>query len=149
MNSSERGLRSPGPSKLWTRDSKWPLACRPRVCRAVAFSSSFLNHMPRAQERWWLHFRSRGNSDMVEMSLDAEKQPKGFIEKFDPAHQTLIRAVRKALRADADRQRAGVRQLQLLCHRLLSNGTAVGCDCLDGRRSKRSRLLFYPWRPSS
>ena len=28
----------------------------------------------------------------------AEKQLKGFIEKFEPKHQTLIRAVRKALR---------------------------------------------------
>ncbi|HEV2827285.1 MAG TPA: hypothetical protein VGW76_06735 [Pyrinomonadaceae bacterium] len=28
---------------------------------------------------------------------DAEKQLKSFIEKFDPKHQTLIRAVRKAL----------------------------------------------------
>jgi len=30
---------------------------------------------------------------------DAEKQLKGFIDKFDPQHQTLIRAVRKALRS--------------------------------------------------
>jgi hypothetical protein len=29
---------------------------------------------------------------------DAEKQLKSFIEKFEPKHQTLIRAVRKALR---------------------------------------------------
>ena len=29
---------------------------------------------------------------------DAEKQLKGFIDKFEPRHQTLIRAVRKALR---------------------------------------------------
>src|SRR4026209_2720484 len=29
---------------------------------------------------------------------DAEKQLKSFVAKFDPAHQTLIRAVRKALR---------------------------------------------------
>jgi hypothetical protein len=28
---------------------------------------------------------------------DAERQLKGFIEKFEPSHQTLIRAVRKAL----------------------------------------------------
>jgi hypothetical protein len=31
-------------------------------------------------------------------SADAEKQLKGFIAKFEPKHQTLIRAVRKALR---------------------------------------------------
>src|SRR5260370_12176064 len=30
--------------------------------------------------------------------VDAEKQLKGFIAKFEPRHQTLIRAVRKALR---------------------------------------------------
>lgn len=30
--------------------------------------------------------------------LDAEKQLKSFIEKFEPKHQTLIRAVRKTLR---------------------------------------------------
>ena len=30
--------------------------------------------------------------------LDAETQLQGFIEKFDPKHQTLIRDVRKALR---------------------------------------------------
>lgn len=31
-------------------------------------------------------------------SADAEKQLKGFIDKFEPKNQTLIRAVRKALR---------------------------------------------------
>jgi len=31
-------------------------------------------------------------------SADAERQLKSFIAKFDPAHQTLIRAVRKTLR---------------------------------------------------
>jgi hypothetical protein len=31
-------------------------------------------------------------------SAGAEKQLKGFIEKFEPKHQTLIRAVRRALR---------------------------------------------------
>src|SRR5260221_14532685 len=31
-------------------------------------------------------------------SATAEKQLKGFIAKFDPKHQALIRAVRKALR---------------------------------------------------
>src|SRR5260221_12463225 len=31
-------------------------------------------------------------------SATAEKQLKGFIAKFDPKHQTLIRAVRKSLR---------------------------------------------------
>lgn len=31
-------------------------------------------------------------------SANAERQLKGFIAKFDPAHQTLIRAVRRALR---------------------------------------------------
>ena len=30
--------------------------------------------------------------------VEAEKQLKGFIDKFEPKHQTLIRAVRKALR---------------------------------------------------
>ena len=30
--------------------------------------------------------------------VDAEKQLKGFVEKFEPKHQLLIRAVRKALR---------------------------------------------------
>src|SRR6185295_17363306 len=30
--------------------------------------------------------------------IDAEKQLKSFVEKFEPKHQTLIRAVRKALR---------------------------------------------------
>jgi hypothetical protein len=33
-----------------------------------------------------------------ERSLDAEEQLKGFIEKFDPANQALIRSVRKTLR---------------------------------------------------
>jgi hypothetical protein len=31
-------------------------------------------------------------------SADAERQLKGFIAKFEPSHQTLIRRVRKALR---------------------------------------------------
>jgi hypothetical protein len=31
-------------------------------------------------------------------SADAEKQLEGFVAKFEPEHQTLIRAVRKALR---------------------------------------------------
>jgi hypothetical protein len=31
-------------------------------------------------------------------SPDAEKQLKGFIDKFEPKHQALIRAVRKAMR---------------------------------------------------
>jgi hypothetical protein len=30
--------------------------------------------------------------------VDAEKQLKGFVEKFEPKHQLLIRAVRRALR---------------------------------------------------
>src|ERR1700704_5935356 len=30
--------------------------------------------------------------------IDAEKQLKDFVEKFEPRHQALIRAVRKALR---------------------------------------------------
>ena len=30
-------------------------------------------------------------------SAEAEKQLKGFIAKFEPKHQALIRAVRKAL----------------------------------------------------
>jgi len=30
--------------------------------------------------------------------VDAERQLKGFVEKFEPSHQALIRAVRKALR---------------------------------------------------
>ena len=30
--------------------------------------------------------------------VDGEKQLKGFVEKFEPTHQLLIRAVRKALR---------------------------------------------------
>ncbi|MGH9960847.1 MAG: hypothetical protein ACREBC_27640 [Pyrinomonadaceae bacterium] len=35
---------------------------------------------------------------VVQKSTDVEKQVKGFIGKFDPQHQTLIRKVRKALR---------------------------------------------------
>jgi hypothetical protein len=31
-------------------------------------------------------------------SVDAEKQLRGFIDKFEPKHQTLIRSVRKVLR---------------------------------------------------
>jgi Domain of unknown function (DU1801) len=34
----------------------------------------------------------------TESSVDAERQLKTFIAKFEPRHQTLIRAVRKALR---------------------------------------------------
>jgi hypothetical protein len=34
----------------------------------------------------------------AQSSADAERQLKGFIAKFEPAHQKLIRAVRKALR---------------------------------------------------
>jgi hypothetical protein len=33
-----------------------------------------------------------------ESLADAEKQLQGFIDKFDPKHQTLIRALRRALR---------------------------------------------------
>jgi hypothetical protein len=36
---------------------------------------------------------------MAPASVDAEKQLKTFIDKFKPKYQTLIRAVRKALRA--------------------------------------------------
>src|SRR5947209_14348528 len=36
--------------------------------------------------------------DVRQKSADAEKQLKRFISKFGPAHQTLIRAVRRALR---------------------------------------------------
>jgi hypothetical protein len=35
---------------------------------------------------------------VVRSAAEAEKQVKGFIDKFDPAHQRLIRAVRKVLR---------------------------------------------------
>ena len=31
-------------------------------------------------------------------AIDAERQLKGFVEKFEPKHQALIRAVRRALR---------------------------------------------------
>jgi hypothetical protein len=34
----------------------------------------------------------------TQSAADAERQLKGFIAKFEPRHQTLIRAVRKALR---------------------------------------------------
>lgn len=34
----------------------------------------------------------------TQASAGAERQLKGFIDKFEPKHQTLIRAVRKALR---------------------------------------------------
>jgi hypothetical protein len=37
-------------------------------------------------------------STKVQSPVDAERQLKGFIAKFEPRHQTLIRAVRKALR---------------------------------------------------
>ena len=37
-------------------------------------------------------------SKSIPTPADAEKQLKSFIEKFEPKHQTLIRAVRKALR---------------------------------------------------
>ncbi|PYI82866.1 MAG: hypothetical protein DME26_16270 [Verrucomicrobia bacterium] len=35
---------------------------------------------------------------VAQKSADAEKQLRSFISKFEPKHQTLIRAVRKALR---------------------------------------------------
>src|SRR5260221_5892983 len=37
-------------------------------------------------------------TSVARTSAEAEKQLKGFIAKFEPRHQTLIRAVRKALR---------------------------------------------------
>jgi Domain of unknown function (DU1801) len=37
-------------------------------------------------------------TSVTQKPADAEKQLKGFISKFEPKHQTLIRAVRKALR---------------------------------------------------
>jgi hypothetical protein len=37
-------------------------------------------------------------ADMKRPSLDAETRLKGFIDKFEPAQQALIRAARKALR---------------------------------------------------
>jgi hypothetical protein len=49
--------------------------------------------------------RGSGEKDMKRITkavpaapVDAEKQLKGFVEKFEPKHQRLIRAVRKALR---------------------------------------------------
>jgi len=38
------------------------------------------------------------SADMKRPSLDAETRLKGFIDKFEPAQQALIRAARKALR---------------------------------------------------
>ena len=56
----------------------------------------------------------------------AEKQLTGFVSKFEPKHRSLIRAVRKALRKRfPTAYRAGVRQLQLLRHRLLADGTPL------------------------
>ena len=40
----------------------------------------------------------KSGTTVARTSADAEKQLKGFIAKFGPKHQTLIRAVRKALR---------------------------------------------------
>lgn len=40
----------------------------------------------------------RGNRSGTSRPTDVEKQVKGFIDKFDPQHQKLIRAFRKALR---------------------------------------------------
>ena len=40
----------------------------------------------------------RPGTSIGSTSSDAEAQLKGFIAKFEPGHQTLIRAVRKALR---------------------------------------------------
>ena len=37
-------------------------------------------------------------TNLARTAGEAEKQLKGFIAKFEPTHQTLIRAVRKALR---------------------------------------------------
>jgi len=37
-------------------------------------------------------------ASVAQKLADAEKQLKGFVSKFEPRHQTLIRAVRKALR---------------------------------------------------
>ena len=40
----------------------------------------------------------KGTSKTPVTGANAEKQLKGFIDKFDPKHQTLIRAVRRSLR---------------------------------------------------
>ena len=40
----------------------------------------------------------KAGKTIVLTSTEAERQLRGFIAKFDPKHQTLIRAVRKALR---------------------------------------------------
>lgn len=40
----------------------------------------------------------KGGATITQKSADAEEQLKGFIRKFEPEHQSLIRAVRKALR---------------------------------------------------
>src|SRR6202158_4525848 len=40
----------------------------------------------------------RAATTTARTSADAEKQLKSFIDKFEPKHQRLIRAVRKALR---------------------------------------------------
>jgi uncharacterized protein DUF1801 len=41
----------------------------------------------------------KGNTTTSQVApVNAEKQLKGFVEKFEPRHQMLIRAVRKALR---------------------------------------------------
>src|ERR1700680_3626128 len=43
--------------------------------------------------------RMKGNTKTAQVApVNAEKQLKGFVEKFEPRHQMLIRAVRKALR---------------------------------------------------
>ena len=40
----------------------------------------------------------KSGTTVARTSAEAEKQLRGFIAKFEPGHQTLIRAVRKALR---------------------------------------------------
>lgn len=40
----------------------------------------------------------KAGTTIIRTSTDAEKRLKGFIDKFDPKHRTLIRAVRKVLR---------------------------------------------------
>ena len=71
-------------------------------------------------------------------TMNAEAQLKAFVAKFDPKDQRLIRAVRQAAaQTFPGGPRTGLRQLQLLRHRLLADRTAVRRHCLDRRPRKQ------------
>ena len=68
----------------------------------------------------------KSGATVAQTSSEAEKQLKGFIAKFQPGHQMLIRAVRKALRKRfPTAYELAYDNYNFFCYRLRPDGTPV------------------------